>query len=196
MTEAFPLHWPPGRPRTPAHQRKSSRFDQSHEAAINFTRTEIARLGGEMVVLSTDVELRRDGLPYANQRVSETGVAVYFLMSGKQMSFACDRWDRLADNVYAIGKTIEALRGIARWGTGDMQQAAFSGFAALPPPAATEPVRPWWEVLQVGRHAPLTVIEAAFRALAKVTHPDVPGGSDKAMQELNRAWVDAKSEVG
>jgi hypothetical protein len=48
------------------------------------------------------------------------------------MCFACDRWDSVADNVQAIRKTIEALRGIERWGTGDMVQRAFAGFVALP----------------------------------------------------------------
>jgi hypothetical protein len=31
------------------------------------------------------------------------------------MCFACDRWDSVGDNVYAITKTIKALRGIERW---------------------------------------------------------------------------------
>ena len=44
----------------------------------------------------------------------------------------------------AIAKTIEALRGINRWGTGDMMEAAFKGFSALPAPDTN---KPWREVL-------------------------------------------------
>lgn len=49
------------------------------------------------------------------------------------MCFACEKWQDVYGNIYAIGKTIEALRGIERWGTGDMVEQAFTGFVALPP---------------------------------------------------------------
>lgn len=91
--------------------------------------------GAKNAVVSTNVALRRDGLPLASaKRVDDPGVAVYFLYKGKQTCFACDRWDKVEDNIYAVAKTIDAMRGIARWGTGDMLDAAFNGFTALPPP--------------------------------------------------------------
>src|SRR5262245_54177038 len=68
------------------------------------------------------------------------GSAVYFTHKGRQMCFACDRWDKMEDNLHAVSKTIEALRGIERWGTGEMVQQAFTGFVALP---GNSP----WEVL-------------------------------------------------
>jgi hypothetical protein len=72
------------------------------------------------------VQLRQDGLPYANRRApSDTGAAVYFSYKGRQMCFACDKWQDVYDNIYAISKTIEALRGIERWGAGDMVEQAF-----------------------------------------------------------------------
>jgi len=94
---------------------------------------------------------------------------------------ACDRWDRTADNMYAIGKCIEALRGLDRWGASRMVDAAFTGFKALP---AMGTGLPWWEVLELGEpsgHSQAT-IEAAFRRLAKRHHPDVAGG-------VNREWL-------
>lgn len=42
------------------------------------------------------------------------GVAVYFTLKGQQFCFACDHWDEIKDNMQAIHKTIEALRGIER----------------------------------------------------------------------------------
>jgi hypothetical protein len=50
------------------------------------------------------------------------------------MCFACDKWDQVHDNIYAVGNTIEALHGIERWGTDDTVEQAFTGFAALPSP--------------------------------------------------------------
>lgn len=185
-----PLAWPEGRPRTPAGARKTSRFDVSHNQACANLFAQIRQLGGGRAVISTDMELRRDGLPYAGQRVDDTGAAVYFMHKGRWVAFACDRWDRLACNIHAIAKTIEALRGIARWGTGDMLDVAIQGFVALPPPA---PKRKWWDVLGVQPGAPIEVIEASYRALAKKAHPD-KGGEATAWAELEAAITEARKE--
>jgi hypothetical protein len=131
MVEAHPLAWPSGKPRT--HNPQRSRFDVSLATARDALLHEIRLLGGTLPVLSTNIPLRNDGLPYANHRQpDDKGVAVYFTLKGQQMCFCCDRWDVVADNVQAVRKTIEALRGIERWGTGDMVQQAFTGFVALP----------------------------------------------------------------
>jgi len=179
MTEAYPLQWPVGRPRTQYPVR--SRFDTSQEKAQRSLVEEVRRMGGSNLVISTNIELRRDGLPYANRREpSDKGVAVYFDYKKRPMCFACDRWDRIGDNIYAIAKTIEALRGIERWGSGSMVEQAFSGFVALPAPKSP------WEIIGVPRGASSDEIEAAFRAKAKKLHSDT-GGSDAAMAELNAA---------
>jgi len=57
------------------------------------------------------------------------------------MCLACDRWDKVQDNIYAIAMTIEPLRGIERWGSGSMVEQAFTGFFALPAPKSP------WEIL-------------------------------------------------
>lgn len=181
MTEAYPLYWPDGRPRTPSWQRKRSKFDTGFGAAVRFVMNELRLLSADHGVVSTNVPLRRDGLPLASaKRVEDVGAAVYFMFCDRQMCFACDRWDRVEDNIHAIGKTIEALRGIDRWGTGDMLDAAFSGFVALPPPE-------WRDVL--GNPQTLDQAEAAYRVRARAAHPDV-GGSHDAMAKLNAA-IDA-----
>ena len=114
MTEAFPLQWPASRPHTPTPAR--SRFDTSQDRAQRTLVDEVRRMGGSNLVISTNIELRRDGLPYAGRREpADKGVAVYFDYRKRPMCFACDRWARIGDNIYAIAKTIEALRGIERW---------------------------------------------------------------------------------
>jgi hypothetical protein len=78
-------------------------------------------LGGRNAALSTNIPLRRDSLPMAHYKVpADKGVAVYFTYKNRQMCFACDAWDKIEDHMQAVWKTIEGLRGIARWGTGDM----------------------------------------------------------------------------
>lgn len=100
------------------------------------------------------------------------------------MVFACDQYDAPHKNMRAIGKTIEAIRGIERWGSSDMMERAFSAFEALPPPASDD--AGWWSVLGVTRSASRSDIEQAYRDLAKRHHPD-HGGSPDAMAKLNAA---------
>ena len=182
--EAFPLHWPAGWPRTRSPQ--PSRFDVSSFAVVrdNLFR-EINLLGGTHIVLSTNVPLRQDGIPYANMRQpQDRGVAVYFLRRGKQMVFACDRWAKIEDNMRAIEKTIEAVRGIDRWGASEMLERAVQAFEALPAPSSC------WDVLGVRPGASRSEVEAAYRMEARRAHPDT-GGSNAAMAELNRARDEA-----
>lgn len=165
----------------------------ARDAAFN----EVRLLGGRHVVLSTNVPLRQDGKPYANfPRIDDPAVALYFTYKDRQMCFACDRWTKIEDNIQAIRKTVEALRGIARWGTGDMLQAAFTGFAALPPPIAAGMKRDWWLVLLLDTRQPTAdEIQAAYRRLASKYHPDRNGGDAAKMAELNQARDDALKEI-
>ena len=185
MTEAFPLQWPPGKPRTPRARIELSRFspgDRPQECRA--VQEELARLGARNVVISTNIRLRNDGLPYANDKApADQGVAVYFTYAGGQKCFACDRWWTIEENLRAVWKSIEAIRGLERWGSKSFVDAAFTGFAALPAPGAA---RAWWDVLGVSQHATVDQINAAYREKAKSAHSDA-GGSDAAMSELNVA---------
>lgn len=196
---AYTLAWPSGRKRTSHNQRENGRFDVSFVRARDNIVNEVTLLCGgryardPQIVISTNMALRRDGLPLAGQRApDDPGVAVYFLYKKRQMSFACDRWLKIEHNMQAIAKTIEALRGIARWGTGDMLEAAFNGFVALPSP---EELRTWREVLGVSPDVyDLSLVRAAYRVLASRHHPD-KGGTHEAMTELNAALTQAEMEL-
>lgn len=198
--EAYPLQWPAGRKRTERYAREHAKFDVSLARARDNITAEVKLLCGgrwatdPQIVISTNLNLRRDGLPLANQRApDDPGVAVYFLYKKRQMSFACDRWLKVEHNMQAIAKTIEALRGIARWGTGDMLEAAFTGFAALPPPGAP---KTWREVLGVHPdERDMAVVRRFYKLAASVHHPD-KGGSHEVMAELNVALARAEKELG
>ncbi|WP_321878432.1 J domain-containing protein [Paraburkholderia bannensis] len=194
MTTAYPLQWPDGRSRTPSYKRAPASFSTTFAGARDNLIAEVRRLGGRHLVISTNVPLRQDGLPYARYAtLDDEGVAVYFTLDGRQMCFACDRWNKVEHNMHAIVKTIDALRGIARWGTGDMMAAAFTGFSALPAPGAS---RTWREVL--GLHSGernMDIVRAAYRRLAQKHHPDRPGGSHDAMTDLNAALATAEKEL-
>jgi hypothetical protein len=180
--EAFPLYWPPGRSRTKRQQHAA--FHLSLAKARDHLMNEIRLLGGKQPILSSNLNLRQDGLPYANQKMPEdTGIAVYFTYKGAQHCFACDDWFRVEDNIRAIGKTIEALRGISRWGTSDMMERAFQGFVALPAPEED----PWWSIL--GYYSESEAIsqgdfEARAKKLIQQYHPDKECGDEWKFKQI------------
>lgn len=184
-TTAYPLSWPLGKPRS--QQRKPATFQNTFGQARESLANELRLMSATGVVLSTNVELRRDGKPYSGRSSVDPGVAVYFTWREQQYAFACDCWDRVEHNLQAIRKTIEAVRGIARWGTGEMVASAFAGFKALPEQAGPSNGAAWWDILGVPSTASAAVIEAAYKAKARKAHPDQPGGSHELMQRLNQA---------
>lgn len=203
MTQAYPLQWPDGWTRTPAHKREDgrSRFRRrdGSSTTIASTRTELAdelqRLGVCNVVLSTNVELRLDGLPYSNRRApDDPGIAVYFTLDGESMVMAQDAFDRVPDNIRSLTLAIHGMRQMRRHGGGTMLKRAFSGFTALPPPSAdfAEPAahnRAWFDVLGVQPDAPDQVVKVAYRELCK-------GADEDQLYELNAAKEAWKASRG
>ncbi|MHB1665962.1 J domain-containing protein [Thiomonas sp.] len=189
MIEAYPLYWPEGWPRV--ESRTYSRFSAGFAVARDGLMEEIRRLGGTSPVLSTNIPLRRDGLPQASaKRPADPGVAVYFAYQGRPMCFACDQYLSVQENIRAIAKTIEALRGIARWGASDLLDRAFRGFEALPAPQAA---RDWREVL--GHPENLGAAKRRYKEMAQRHHPD-RGGDRAAWDELQEAWDAAQAAYG
>jgi DnaJ-domain-containing protein 1 len=183
---AFPLSWPAGKLRTAAHRRKRSHFKVSFAQARDELLTELERMQASKIVLSTNIQLRRDGLPYANFREpNDPGVALYFVAFKKSYAFACDQWDLTRDNLRAIGCHISALRGIERWGVSSVEEV-FSPFA-LP-----ESI-PWWSVLGVQQDANFEQVRAAYRRLSQKHHPDA-GGDRPAWDRIVHAYETAKSK--
>ena len=195
--EAYPLSWPAGKPRTPRHKIERSRFEPYGRAAeVENVRAELQRLGARNVIVSTNMRLRRDGLPYSSDRApDDQGVAVYFDYAGGQKCFACDRWRTIEENLRAIFKSIEAIRGLERWGSKSFVDAAFTGFSALPAPGQ-QSKRSWRQVLGVGHDGQVTAagINAYYREAARKAHPDM-GGSADAMAEVNAARDEAISAL-
>ncbi len=199
----YPLRWPEGQKRRHEHRRNHAKFKISLGIARDHLVNELKLLGARYVVISSDLKTRIDGLPYADQRQPEDpSVAVYFDYDGESMVFACDKWRKIEHNVRAVGKTIEAIRGIARWGSTDMMKRAVGAFKALPdqPPADD-----WRRVLELqtfpSRAAPyskteiLALAKSQYRTLSRVHHADM-GGNEEEMKRVNIAWEAAQRELG
>jgi hypothetical protein len=203
VAEAYPLQWPEGWSRTPAHRRRRAPYKYTPEAATQHLLNELKLLGAyrSSIVISTNVPLRRDGLPYAGVRPPEDpGVAVHWSTTTfKDRVIACDKWDRVHDNIHALGLAIAGMRAIDRAGATQVMERAFTTFGALPPSNAAPVDRAWWEVFEI-KQAHLDaydagMLEARYRDLARKAHPD-QGGSEAAMTELNRAREEMRRHFG
>lgn len=193
--DAYPLQWPAGRPRNKV--RRNARFKRTQDRARRDLCSEVRMAGGTSLVISTNCELRRDGLPRSDRRPpDDPGVAAYFVDRNKRLTcVACDRWDTVKDNMTAVASMIEAMRGIERWGGQQASDQAFAGFAALPPAVKDRTGQPWHVVFNVAAHAPSDEVESAYRTLAKQRHPD-RGGSEQGMRDLNDAYSQFRTERG
>ena len=202
-TQAYPLAWPEGWPRTPKDQQangfqfKQKSYDNGYPELVPVTliyayqllHEELISLGADNIVVSTNYRTDRYG--ELNERtlgVKDRGIAVYFLLNGRPVAMACDRYERAAANLRSLGLAVEAMRQLERHGGGAMMERAFSGFVALPPPPSC------WDVLGLEAGASSAGIDRAFRERAKKLHPDA-GGNDHAMAELNVARDRALQEI-
>jgi len=182
--EAYPLQWPAGWPRTPSYRRKGSPFNVTLAVTRDGLIKEVRQLGGRNLVINSNLKLRQDGYPYAQQsRIEDHAIAVYFDYKGKPMCFACDTYQNMEANMRAIEKTINALRGIERWGASDMMERAFTGFAAI----GHQQTEHWSDVLGVPRNATRDEIETEWRRLRSLHHPD-KGGNPQTFQAVKEAY--------
>lgn len=195
MYDAYPLQWPTGYNRTPSYKKIDSRFKQSMDGSQRFLRDEISRLGGSELIVSTNLRLRQDGGIYADdlrKLIPDPGVAIYFKYKKKDISMCCDQYNRVWENIYALGKGVEALRGMERWGVSDFLERAFTGFAALPDSSIA--VIDIWLILglNIKPDSKQEVIDA-YKTKVKECHPDVPGGSHEKFLQLQYAYEKALS---
>lgn len=199
MISAYPLSWPHGASRLSDNvYREHGQFKLTLAAARDDLIKEVDLMckyqsRDHGLVISSNLELRRDGLPRANPRaLDDPGVAVYFtkqrFIGGEPvytpLAFSCDKFLKVEHNLRAIGKTIEAIRGIQRWGSTEMMDQAFSGFEALPDLSGEA----WWNVLDVSQSSSWAEVKVNYTRLRRAAHPDTPGGSDTEFIRIQNAW--------
>jgi hypothetical protein len=191
MIEAYPLCWPVGYPRTEYPEHNSAFFQTTVDKQRKELLRELKLLKASDVIISTNIPLRLDGMPYSdwNRRsIQDKGVAVYFNLDGQPSVLCCDAWNLFEDNFRALVLTINAMRGIDRWKVSEVLKRTFSGFKALP--METEAARDVWFKLGLeGKPATKEALSAAYKKKALIYHPDNPRtGDSNAMSDLGEAY--------
>lgn len=199
MTKS-PLTWPAGWRRTKGENRKRAAFknDGGRLTIADGKKRIIAELvlfgvHAEDTIISTNLELNRDGTPRSNQgEPRDPGVAVYWKKTkdAQHKVMACDLYDRVADNLAAIAATLNSMRRIERHGGAVVLERAFTGFLSLPAPNTWRAVMGYEE----DETPPRADVREKYRTLSKKRHPD-SGGSEAMMSELNWAWAEAQREL-
>ncbi len=204
-TDCYPLTWPLGVARTKSPVR-SAFASRTYSAATREVRAELEKLGARTIVISTN--LAGDSV-----RNGDHGAAVYWTAptakagAGRSLwephVITCDRYLRLESNLHAIALSLDALRGLDRWGAVRREQA-FAGFRALPAgDAGPTAARPWRDVLGVPTDGwvatapPIAVIAYArdrHRDMIRQHHPDRGGDAARAA-EINAALDQAVAEL-
>lgn len=193
-----PLCWPEGWQRS--EYESSSRFGKWNKPvsigkATDKVLHELSMMGiGDWnVIMSSDLKLRNDGLPYSNQKSPEDcGISVWWMDGDQQRVIALDQYDRIADNLYAIGKTIEAMRGIERWGGGEILNRTFTGFTALPSPE--QAAAPSWRDALGYYGNDIDEMAKCYKKKRSENHPD-KGGNEDIFHLVCKAYELAKQEL-
>lgn len=185
MEREYPLQWPVGQPRTA--KRDKGKFTRTLSDARVQLIKQVQSAGGSNILISSNY----GGLSGKNP--DDPGVAVYFNRRGKRLGMGCDRWAVVAHNLSALANTLEAMRGIERWGCGHLMEQAFAAFEALP-----APVTGWRATLGWGadQTPTLEAVEKLYRIKAKHWHPDAPGGDAERFRLLTEARDEARKELG
>lgn len=193
MTQAYPLYWPIGMPRTKSPGGKP--FRQTIDTAINNltgTLRLFARDTGKDIlnlIVSSNVTLMA-------MEPRDPGVAAYFRWDDIDCCIAIDKYATPAQNVQAIVHVVEAERVKLRHGGLNVVRAGFRGYAALPPPKGPDGqiAKPWWAELGFVEAPLLEIAEARYREMVKTRHPD-RGGDAAAFNVITDAIRRAREEL-
>lgn len=181
----YPLRWPIGWERT--KKPTLSNFGKDHRPSIykanSYLKDQLRLFKAKSVIVSSNLRLKIDGEPYSRQKpLDDNGVAVYFVWNNTDCVIACDTFLNPGCNIWAVAKTIDALRLIDRYKCTEILNRAFSGFKALPEKGTeTKQQLSPWQILDLFPGASQKAINRAYRAKAKqgpYRHPDNGGSSD------------------
>ena len=183
----YPLQWLPQQPRT--KRTEHARFgNHSPSKAGDYLIDELQRLGAKQCVISSNLmqRARGDGF-YAKQNIEDAGVVVYFQLKGASKAMACDCWKKVEHNLWALYLSIQAIRGLERWGGSDFLDGLFEGFKALPSPDQIVPMSPqYFSEITSKEH-----LRETYKSLCKALHPDV-GGDSNEFNEMQRQYNSIK----
>lgn len=200
--------------RTPfAGKHHGSLFTVTWLQVLDLLQREYELLNGRHLVIEVDVDeraIRNDGLIRADAKAKSPAVRIAFESKHGPITMATDRFVRQSyrsvsmddwqHNVYAIARSLEALRMVDRYGV-TKRGEQYAGWKALPPGSGIAPTAMTTgdavRVLRDASRLPMPAIlelNEVLREAKRLTHPDRNDGDralwnkvDQAEQVLRRA---------
>ncbi len=126
-------------------------------------------------------------------------VEVVFDRDGKRYTKKCSRWENSSDNLRAIGLSIDYLyRAVEIYGIESAEEfnnlfnSTFVGIEATPDDSVLllGYNNDWYAILGIKKDSNKQEIVNAYRAMAKVHHPDA-GGDPEQFQKVRKAYEEA-----
>lgn len=136
---------------------------------------------------------------------ADVKVSITFDRNGKRYIFSCDNYKHKSDNLRAAQLTIEYLyRALESYGVESLEQDLADkifdnfllGFEAMPDDGVLKLTagNEWYEVLSVRPQATEQEVRNAYKALARIYHPD-SGGRKEDFIKLKAAYDEALEMV-
>jgi hypothetical protein len=176
--------------------RKSATFRVSYSARLDLLENELRAIRAQDIVIQAGFameQIRNDGWPRSSARPTHPAVVLTFRTKRGIVSMPCDTYKNMEDNIYAIAKSLEALRSVDRYGV-TQNGEQYRGWTALPEAGKSDSTRK--AAVTLACYAPaLTAdqiqadrgaMQEAYRMAAKKAHPDV-GGARQAWDEIQQA---------
>jgi hypothetical protein len=188
-----PLVW--DLPRTPWNQlRDRNTFKQTWTAIQDLLDKELRLVNATEITLELDVTegaIKQDGGLRAGAGPGFQGIRLSFnLADVGRVFFATDKHEFWQHNVYAIGRALEALRLVERYGINQGNEQ-YTGFKAIESNGSTTEAQAEAFIRGVSDLGAEASIRAHLTAATKKLHPDQGGG-----RELWDALTDAKAVLG
>lgn len=158
--------------------RPHSPFRAPYQDTIDLLEREARMLGARIVVVElaiTEMDLRRDGQPYAGTKPRHPGVTVAFESRHGPLKYTADKFTTWTENLRAIALGLEALRKVDRYGMTSRGEQ-YAGWKALPPGDGPS----------VERGKDLIREHGSVRQALMATHPD-HGGDPSAFADVQAA---------
>lgn len=160
------------------------------EEVIGFLDHELTDLGIEGARLSLDIE--NPTIERLRRRVSgSSGASLQFTYQRRKYIIACDRWQAVEHNIYAIDITLRQLRNIERWGIAPLP-VLFAGLEEgnvhHGTTAGTPTLAEWMEEMGLGPTATLDDAVAVYHRRARLL-----AHSSEHLSHLNNLMDDARA---
>lgn len=147
-------------------------------------KRQIGLMGGRDCIVTSNIPTNTIGFSSVNLYGNslDTGVSIFFKLNNMQKVIQVDKYNDFNSNLYALAKSVEAMRNLDRWGGVQVMDGMFTGFAALPSP---EQVSVSTMTFYFEGFTTKSAARPLYLDLCKRLHPD-NGGNQQDFQEMKR----------